>query len=277
MSDDGGFFVDADQLGLMLDDTRKMDLLVVSSTEDAKSIVEDFRTRDIASPWVSLDRQEVADRLLQLIDEPRAIYQGALNLCGPASLICMWNARDPVGFATYATELYDAGTSFIGNLEIAPRAEILSFDFNSVRAQAFTWAADWMVLGAIKNSLNVWWQPSWVGDPSQTLAGLTRPEELESWLMATGIYGAVRNEANWAWEKGLPHALGLVQAEGTDIAILINANLLKYKRVPGEQGRVVEEAGIASMFPNHICGLAQRTHAQSGSHICDIASLDVWT
>jgi len=246
MPADTNFFEDADELGALLDDTRRMDVLSVSSKDDARAIVEDFRTRDIASPWVSLNREDIADRLLALVDDPRAIQQGNLNLCGPASLLCMWNARDPVGFVNYAVELYDTGRGFIGDLEIAPSSDILEMDFSTIGDQAGTWMADWMVLGAIRNSLDVWWQPDWVGDPTQELGGLTRPEELASWLEATGLYQSVRNEANWMEAKGLPPALQMVQAEGKDIALLININLINYAK-----GTALDTSILLSMFPNH--------------------------
>jgi hypothetical protein len=239
------YFTDSDELDALLDDRRSLDQRVVSSKEDAEAVVEDFRWRDITSPWASLNRWAVADRLLEIIAEPRAIQQGALNLCGPASFICMWNSRDPVGFVNYATELFDTGTGYIGSLEITPTSELLEMDFNTISDQANTQSADWMVLGAIRNSPDLWWQPTWSGDPSQELAGLTRPEELAEWLEATGIYQTVSNEANWMEEKGAPHALSLTQQEGRDIALLININLINYA-----EGSDLD-TGFLSMFPNH--------------------------
>lgn len=169
-----------------------------------------------------------------------------------------------MGFATYATDLYDTGTGYIGSLEISPNADILEMDFSVISNQANTWAADWIVLGAIRNSLNVWWQPSWEGNPSQELAGLTRPEELAEWLTATGIYETVENEANWVEEKGIPHALNLRQQEGRDIALLIHSNLLK-----AAQGSALDQSILLSLFPNHFVVLInevllnpQETHVQ---------------
>lgn len=268
-TDDVSFFDDADQLGELLKDSRAQDFKMVSSREDAIAIIEDFRTRDFISPWASLDREDVADRLIDLINEPRAIQQGALNLCGPAALICMWNGRDPVGFANYATDLYDAGTGYIGSLEISPDSDILDIDFNAISGKANTWSADWMVLGAIRNSLNVWWQPSWVGNPSQELAGLTRPEELADWLTATGIYETVENEANWVKEKGIPHALNLPQQEGRDIALLLHSNLLK-----AAKHEELDRSILLSLFPNHFVVLINEVLLNVEN---DQINLSLWT
>ena len=32
------------------------------------------------------------------------VAEATLNLCGPATFLCMWTGRDPVGFARFATE-----------------------------------------------------------------------------------------------------------------------------------------------------------------------------
>jgi hypothetical protein len=244
---DASYFEDLDQLDALLQDSRAQDLIVVSSREDAIALIETFRLSTAISPWIWLDREAIANRLIDLVNEPRAICQGGLNLCGPAALLCMWNGRDPVGFATYATELYDTGTGYIGSLEISPSVDILETDFNVISEQANTWAADWMLLGAIRNSLNVWWQPTWVGDPDQELAGLTRPEELAEWLSATGIYETVENEANWVVEKGIPHALNLRQQAGRDIALLINTNLIK----AAAENPKLDRDFLLSLFPSH--------------------------
>lgn len=246
MSDDGMWFEDEEQLDELQADTRQFDTLMVSSREGARALVEEFEAREGTGVWVGIEREEVAQRLYQLIDDSRLIQQGRLNLCGPASLICMWGGRDPVGLVSLAIGLFETGQGLLGYLLIAPSGEILEADFNGFRAEANTWAADWMLLGAIRNSLNVWWQPEWVGDPDQELAGLTRPEELASWLEATGIYSVVRDEANWTATKGLPHALGLTQVEGRDIALLINANLLSYAK-----GQSLDQHLIRRTFPNH--------------------------
>jgi len=181
----------------------------------------------------------------------------------------MWNGRDPVGFANYATDLYDAGTGYIGSLEISPDSDILDIDFNAISGKANTWSADWMVLSAIRNSLNVWWQPSWVGNPSQELAGLTRPEELADWLTATGIYETVENEANWVKEKGIPHALNLPQQEGKDIALLLNSNLLK-----AAKHEELDRSVLLSLFPNHFVVLINEVLLDVEN---DQINLSLWT
>ncbi|MBW4463662.1 MAG: hypothetical protein KME47_25980 [Nodosilinea sp. WJT8-NPBG4] len=266
---DASYFEDLDELDQLIEDRRSQDWITVSGQEDAIALIEEFRTRETDSPWYYLDRQEIADRLQQLVENSRAITQGNLNLCGPAALICMWNGRDPLGFATFATDLYDTGTGYIGRLEVTPNSDLVEADFSKFSDRANTWAADWMVLGALRNSPDVWWQPSWKGDPGQELAGLTRPEELAAWLEATGIYETVENEANWVEEKGVPHALNLVQQDGRDIALLLHINLINYAK-----GGAIDESLILSSFPNHFVVLISDVYLNpQQTHV----NLSLWT
>ncbi|MFN8487264.1 MAG: hypothetical protein U0350_06700 [Caldilineaceae bacterium] len=244
----GNYFDDIDRLDEYTKDMRATDNLMVSSRENAKTVLDSFRAGDTSSPWQSLDRIDIANRLEEIIDNPRFINQGSLNLCGPAAFICMWNGRDPVGFVTYATQLYDYGEAYIGNLLIRPGTELMSQDYNEMlqRMSYPTPAADWMVLGALRNTTNVFWQGTWEGDPEQKLAGLTRPGELAGWLEATGIYSQVINDGNWSSYAGLPHAMNLSQSEGTDIALLIHMNLINVA-----EGQSMDQSFILSQFPNH--------------------------
>lgn len=220
-------FDDLDMLDASLHDARALDTETLSSQEDAVVIIEEFRIREITGPWVSLDRQFVADRLIEIIENPREIKQEGLNLCGPATFFNMAIGRDPVAVATCATALFDSGVGHLGELRIAPGREILTADYAAMSQRGrIAQQAEWMLLGALRNSMSVFWQPSWKGDPNQELAGLTRPEEMTDWMIRSGIWPKVKNEGNWVTPKGIPHALTLMTAPGTDIALLINMNMI---------------------------------------------------
>jgi V8-like Glu-specific endopeptidase len=249
LDDSGNYFTDTDQLDQYLTDTRADDTINISSRDDAKRIITTFRASTGSSPWTSLDRATVADRLTELIDNPRKIHQGALNLCGPAAFFCMWNARDPVGFARYACQLFDTGRSAIGSLAVTPGSGLVQKNYAqmaSLMGADICPQADWMVLGALRNSEDVFWQGSFQGDPRQNLSALTRPEELAQWMTATGVWSRVSNEANWMQLKGIPHAEGLQIFKGTDIALLINTNMLANAR-----GLSKDTNWLLSQFPNH--------------------------
>jgi hypothetical protein len=271
--EDEGYFTDADQLGDYLNDTRGADTKMVSTRADAKLLVENFRARGGAGAWPSLDRDQVANRLIELIDDPRKIQQGALNLCGPAAFTCMWNARDPVAFACYATDLFETGAGRIGSLTIQPSDSLRDADYGAMLARMQqaggpTEQADWMTLGAIRNADDdfLW---IWQGNPDQLMAGLTRPDELVDWLNATGIYRTVRNEANWVQNRGVPHATNLLMSTGTDIALLVNANML----VHGCQGSKGKK-WILNQFPNHFIVLLNEPVQDVNTHE---VMLTVWS
>ncbi|MEB1528632.1 hypothetical protein [Xanthomonas sp. WHRI 7945] len=256
-SSDTPAFDDLDQLDALLTDTRANDTRSVSDIDEARDVIATFRDTEGNGSWNGLDRADVADRLLDLVNNPRLIRQGALNLCGPASLLLMWASRDPLGFANFATTLYDDGSADLGDLSIAPMDTLLAQDYGSLSTGTF--GADWMLLSAIRNTDQPFWQSSWIGDPEQTLAGLTRPEELAAWLRATGIYAQVSDEGNWASPAGIPHATGIEFREGRDVALLIHSNLLHAAR---SSGSPLDSQFLLDLFPNHyIVGLNNITVA----------------
>lgn len=242
---DSDWFIDTDQLSAYTSDTRAADTKMVTTVADAVALIHGWRSGPATGPWNGLDRTAVADRLAQIVANPRLIRQGDLNLCGPAALICMWAARDPYNFAYFATTLFDYGSAYLGQtMLLEPSSELTQADASTYSAS--TYGADWMVLGAIRNSTNVFWQGTWRGDPAQELAALTRPEELAAWLTAVGIYGSVRNEANWVSPAGIPHATGLSLQEGRDISLLLHINLINAARhVP------LDRTFLLNQFPNH--------------------------
>ena len=254
-------FDDADQLGTYLEDTKAFDKLRRSSIAEAREVVSTFRESDGDTAWPSLDRIEVADRLLELIgsessdeadtlDEAgRAIRQGSMNLCGPAAFFQFIIKRDPLLFANYATELFDTGQSSIGSLSIAPSDDFRLADyagFLPAMTSGICPQADWMVLGALRNATNAFWTGTFIGDPDQELAAGTRPDELADWLNQSGLYVTVDNEANLMTSAGIPHAEALPTYEGMDVAALINADLIKAARnLPPSSSWPMTE------FPNH--------------------------
>ncbi len=290
-------FTDADQLNADLADAKRTDTQRVSAPADAQTIVANFKANTAAGAWTTLDRATVGDRLALMVTDPdpaaasgtqidvtdanghqadfcgaRIIQQGGLNLCGPAALMMRWAYRDPVAFANFATQLFETGSAKIGSLAIAPGTELLTADYSAMLAKmsaAPSPQADWMILGALRNTTNLFWQPSWAGDPSQNVAGMTLPSQLTDWFTATGIYAKVDNQANTVEEKGVAHAIGLDNLPGQDIVLLINANLiaLAEKNSP-------DNSWILNQFPNHYVVLLNSPTASADQ---TTITLNVWT
>jgi N-acetylmuramoyl-L-alanine amidase-like protein len=239
------YFTDADQLDATLKNPRAADTRSVSTRVDAHAVVDEFRSSAATSPWRSLTRATVADRLDELIDDSRLIYQGNLNLCGPASFICVWAKRDPLAFARFATTLFDTGTARIGTFVVAPTDSLVHNDYAAMGSTVPQ--GDWMVLGALRNNDDAIFV--WSGESGEELAGITFPEEIERWLRATGLYASVDNQVGSTisalTSKGFNAAAKLEVREGTDIIVLIQANM-----VASQIGAGVTE-GFLSHFSNH--------------------------
>jgi hypothetical protein len=283
---------------LDLTDLRAQDSVQLSSVSDAIAIVETFRSSTATSPWTSLDRSQVADRLETILKDPRQINQGSLNLCGPAAFFNIVTGRHPVAVARCATSLFDTGVGDLGGLHFAPNSALVTTNYADMLSRMQTAGsvaaqADWMLLGSLRNTTSVFWQPSFRGDPAQELAGMTRPEELASWLKSTGIFVSVVDGGKWATNPGIPNASSLPTSQGTDNALLINTNLLAAAKVATSTTASAGQAPqltpanldsqnnsfILSMFPNHWVTLLSEvvstpyTDPNGGTYV----TLSVWT
>jgi hypothetical protein len=282
---DTGWFTDSDELTSFMDDQRLADTRMYSSFDDAQAIIADFITSDATSAWASLDRATVAERLTSVIAPAtggdvgigyRSLSQASLNLCGPAALLVMAVGRDPAVVARYATELFDTGAGSIGNFTVSASEELLGTDFAAMSALgSIASQAEWMMLSAIRNATEPFWQPEWTGDPNQELAGMTRPEELADWMRQTGIWSSVIDNGRWASNPGIPDATSIGMYEGTDTAMLIHLNLIKESIVVDSDSAPREHSwSLLQFFPNHWVILLSEVTSQ-----IDDGSLDytIWT
>jgi len=284
MASPGGAFDDADQLGQHLRDAKASDKKRFSAIADARNLVEQFRGRADAGAWPSLDRNTVADQLQELLgpangDDPslpdvagRALQQGSMNLCGPAALLHLVIKRDPMMFAAYATQLFDTGKASLGSLQVAPGDDIVKADYASLLPRMTKFVcpqADWMALGALRNSTNAFFTGSFQGDPDQILAAGTRADELTDWLNQTGLYSSVQNQANWMQTVGIPHAEGLSLAAGVDTICLINANMINAATETSNSS-----SWPMSLFPNHWVLLIGEVIKNAGK---DSVFFNIWT
>jgi hypothetical protein len=277
-------FDDADQLDKTIKDARSLDKLRNSKIANARSLIADFANDTSNGAWPNLDRSSVVNRLLDLIGpessdaagEPdeagRAVQQGALNLCGPAAFFQFVIKRDPVMFAKYATSLFNTGKGDLGDLHVEPSSDIINTNYADLiprMARAVCPQADWMVLGALRNSTNAFWTGSFKGTPDEVVAAGTRPSELADWMQKTGLYSSVSNEANWLETKGIPHATGLPEYDGVDVAALINADLIRAARnLPSDSSWPLTE------FPNHWVIIIGKTMPELTK---DAVYFSIWT
>ncbi len=221
-----------DDVGLLdanLADRRRADTRTVSSIADADAVISTFSSGSAAGGWSGLSRAVIAAGLSTVIRNPGIVNQGNLNLCGPTAFIVMWVGRDPLAFVRFVTQLYEQGSANLGGRLISPSATTRGADYNSLSARlngSCPDAASWLALAALRDDENA--ILPYDGSQAETLGGLTTPEELTTWMEATGIW-RVRNEGDWTHilpSRGIPHAQGLYTGGANDIALLVHANML---------------------------------------------------
>jgi hypothetical protein len=229
-----------------------------STVEQARAHIAGFRERTTSSPW-KIDRGALASRLDELVRHPDRVRQDALNLCGPAALLRVWLAEDPLAVARFASSLYETGQARLGDIRIRPgRDSLLKHDYAAVKTRIeaartptilpFCPVAEWMMMGSIRDSENG--VIDFEGLPDEMLAGpsgLTTPGELDDWLRATGLYDTPRAEANAFFTKALTHAKGL-RPGARDVLLLLNSHMLTSVAIDGPA-----KAGdfLVNAFPNH--------------------------
>jgi hypothetical protein len=237
-----------------------------STKAEALAAIGTFASGTSTSPW-KLSRASVANRLAEIVNDPNVVDQDSLNLCGPASFVRLWVARDPLALVNFAARLYNHGMADIGAYHVEPGSDsLIAQDYAALSAAAgpdFIPSADWMVLGAIRDSENFFFD--FEGVPGETVAAGTTPGEIAEWLMATGLYSNVSNEGNFFLTKGLSHALSLNPSANRDVAMLINAHILDQMNVTSGPKKASDF--ILSAFPNHFIVLASPVIELPGDRI----------
>jgi hypothetical protein len=238
-----------------------------STKPDALAAIATFESETAPGPW-KLSRAAVASRLADIVNDPNVVDQDSLNLCGPASFVRLWAARDPLALVTFAANLYNDGVADIGAAyHVEPGSgSLIAQDYAALAAAAgvgFIPPADWMVLGSIRDSENFFFD--FEGTPGEDVAAATTPGEVAEWLIVTGLYSSVSNEGNFFLTKGLDHALNLNPSANRDVVMLINAHILDQMNVTS--GPKKSSDFILSAFPNHFIVLASPVVEQPGDRI----------
>jgi hypothetical protein len=171
--------------------------IFTASVTAAIVLVEEFRTGTLCAwhPSVAQRREEFADRLVTLIQDPTVLDQGPFGFCGGAAFARIWAEDDPEAFVQFALTLYEQGISGIGDLAVVvddPAAEgnQLEADFELVLAAASAankrrpQLAEWLVLGALQNAFNDRWG-DWDGSLEDDDVGVYA-RTLVPWLRAAG-------------------------------------------------------------------------------------------
>jgi hypothetical protein len=219
------------------------------SAAAATALVAAFRSGDgvgASGAW-ELDRDAIADRLEELVVDPTRIRQGRLNLCGPAAVMSIWFTRDPAGAVQYATELFDRGQVTMGDLTVIASAGLRRLPYRLVESARGCPQADWMMMAALRDSTNRLLRYQRPAGPREAAAAITLPSAMRTWLIATGVVSAVRDETNLVWRKGLAHAATLSPAPDRELLLLVAQEM--FGRPPSWHRRIRDR--VVSLVPNH--------------------------
>ena len=219
------------------------------SAEGAHALVAAFRSDEPAGPPVAwrLDRAVVADRLDELITEPTRVRQGRLNLCGPAALVSLWFARDPVGAVEYAITLYESGRAPMGDLQVVASPQLRRLPYGLVAQDRSCPQADWMMMAALRDSTNRMLRYRRAGGPWEAAAAITLPSAMRRWLAATGAFETVMDETNLVLRRGLAHAVSLEPAPDRELLLLVAQEM--FRRPAARHRRAWDR--VVSQLPNH--------------------------
>jgi hypothetical protein len=183
---------------------------------------------------------EVADRLIELINNPDLLNQGANGLCGEAVFFNVWIHENPLAFARFATQLYNSGAAAIGDLHVFAGEDLRKQDYVKILDQMHPGAsamtpqqraklsrvvppADWMVMSALRDSEN--FVLDYEGTPSEDWSAGTSNREIVKWLEATGLFRTVSNEAGSS-TRPFSHAAGLDPGPGPIVILTIDSHML---------------------------------------------------
>ena len=195
---------------------------IMSATDDAKSLVDDFAARtSTPGVWPHINRADLAQGLRARIDGPDLINQGQASLCGPADFFRDLAIDDPVTYARAAIELYETGATNVGTQRIRPCHDL---KIHLIPPHANIDPADWILCASLRD------QDNWFFDyQSETddFAGITMPHSMANWFRQAG-YTEIVNDTNIYACKDLANARaasGLV-SRGYKVSLFINADML---------------------------------------------------
>lgn len=230
-----------------------------STAEEALRAVDAFLVIPNPQAAWNLRFEQVARRLETLVRMPDALYQGELNLCGPAAFLRTFLQRDPLGFVNYCTDLYLHGEARIGTLPVAPSAALRERSYDPSWALA---EADFMALAALRDEANVFYdylgRTAGSGDMIQ---GGTWPSDMVNWLYGSGLFAWVADDTNLFSPKGVEHALALPQpSDEIEVFLEVNCHMLTHTSTPKS------DEWITGRLPNHWLPL-RSSISETGSNI----------
>jgi hypothetical protein len=212
--------------------------------------ITQFKGRTGSGAWTKLDRAAVADRLIELVNDPDKLNQGSLGVCGAAAFFNVWIEADPLAFVAYATSLYDTGQGMIGSLEVEAGSDLRGQDYAVLRPKLNPDVppADWMVMSALRDSENFIFD--FEGTPQEDFSGGTSGGEIASWLRATQLFSRVSDDTAPILGEDLAQAKTLNPTANRKVILFIDTNMVDTTRAKGKSKHFVNLRSKVSQLAN---------------------------
>jgi peptidoglycan hydrolase-like protein with peptidoglycan-binding domain len=208
----------------------------------ATATVAAFAVSGAGSPWTHLTRATVAAGIGERVVSPDGAQQGGNGLCTTAAFINVWAQDAPDAYASFATELFNAGTAFLAPTQsgagqrVAASPALLTADYASIatrmtaRSFPVPSQADWMVMSAIRDSTNALFP--FTGDPDNWVShnlgdGASPIGDLDGWLRHASAWTSVVDLSNVLLSASVAEAMNLEPGRSRcllniDVGMLMN-------------------------------------------------------
>jgi len=150
------------------------------SQTQALALVSDFRTHQL-SAFSNLSRSDVADGLEVRIKDAKEVSSANSSLCGAAYMTFELAQNDPAAYAKAAIGLYDNGRATIKSLTVTP-----SKTFRDGKLPSGNAAADWLMLGSLRDSENWLFTYKESGHWWDDLKAIQMPHTVADWMRKFG-------------------------------------------------------------------------------------------
>ncbi len=148
----------------------------VEERRKARALLDDFTNNpDIKGVYDDVSKQALIAGLTERINNPEAVDQDSLNLCGPAAYAVMWAKHDPEGYTKAVLDLYQKGQYTYNGKKIKANKDTFEQEVTSGMN-----AVDWVLLPAIRHSENTFLDY----DPERDrgASAFTTPWEVAAWV-----------------------------------------------------------------------------------------------
>ncbi|SDY88716.1 hypothetical protein [Nitrosomonas sp. Nm58] len=252
----------------------------MSNIDTALRIVDKFQatTPQEGVAWI-LDRDQTLNRLRAILRQPELIHQRALNACGPAVFFRTWFSRDPVAAANFSCTLLRDGSAQIGSLTVNAGWKLLGQNYSKLRSYtdglkpgSTPETADWMLLSALRQSENLWWD--YAGEPNTAAdyaAGITLPGTVTGWLNATNVYSNVNDGTSLVLPSDKSVLLNLQTPPHLDVILLVDSSVTSLYLTPIAD---IPDRGWVPIPNHYIAMLSPITLQPEDSRWLHI---DIWT